>query len=441
MRRIKERIGVMLLILISGSLHSCNKEDIISNDQNSLTKKESASKAVTSYTVSMGGNAYVTQLAAGGTETVTATSLSGWTNPNSVFSAYFRLGLTGSLTIKIKAKVPSGNSTIKLTINGTAYNVNLSGKNFTTYNVGTVNIGSVGYVKVDFQGISKTGSNYAEVSDLVISGSATASDVQYANDPANYYWSRRGPSVHLGYDAGTPASNNEWNYNEVTVPVGEDKIGSYFMANGFGEGYFGIQVNSASERRILFSVWDPTVGKTTLVRKGPNVVDNAFGGEGTGGQSYMLYNWVAGNTYKFLTQAKPDGTGATVYSAWFFAPEVGSWKFIATWKRPNTVTYLKGFYSFLENFDPEQGYLGRKVKFNNQWVRTVEGIWIERTTAEFTIDATGDNKQRMDYAGGVENGSFYLQNDGFFSTYVNKYTKFTRPATGNQPSIDFTTLP
>ncbi len=34
-------------------------------------------------------------------------------------------------------------------------------------------------------------------------------------------------------------------------------IGSYFMANGFGQGYFGIQVNSASERRILFSVWSP----------------------------------------------------------------------------------------------------------------------------------------------------------------------------------------
>jgi len=440
MRRIKERIGVMLIVLITGGLHSCNKEDIAANDQNGLVEN-TGKPAASSYTVSMGGNAYVTNLAAGGTENVTATSLAGWTNPNSVFSAYFRLGLTGALTVKVKAKVPSGSSTIKVTINGTAYNVNLTGKNYATFNVGTVNISNVGYVKVDFQGVSKTGSNYAEVSDLVISGAATASDVIYANDPANYYWSRRGPSVHLSYDAGAPASNNEWNYNEVTIPVGEDKIGSYFMANGFGEGYFGIQVNSATERRILFSVWDPSVGKTTLVRKGSNVVDNTFGGEGTGGQSYLVYNWVAGNTYKFLTQAKPDGTGATVYSAWFFAPEAGSWKFIATWKRPNTVTYLTGFYSFLENFDPEQGYLGRKVLFNNQWVRTVEGTWIERTTAEFTIDATGDNKQRMDYAGGIQNGSFYLQNDGFFPTYVAKYTTFTRPATGTQPTVNLTTLP
>lgn len=441
MKPMKKIIPLALLMFSCVMLYSCNKEDLGASDINSSNSKSSTKRLISSYTISMGGNAYVTQLATGGTETVTSTSLSGWTNPNSVFSTYFRLGLTGSLTVKVKAKVLSGNSTVKVTINGIAYNVSMTGKNYNTYNVASVNIGSAGYVKVDFQGISKTGSDYAEVSDLVISGTATASDVIYANDPTNYYWSRRGPSVHLSYDAGTSTSNNEWNYNEVTVPVGQDKIGSYFMANGFGEGYFGIQVNSATERRILFSVWDPSVGKTTLVRKGPNVVDNTFGGEGTGGQSYMLYNWVAGNTYKFLTQAKPDGAGATVYSAWFYAPETGSWKFMASWKRPNTITYLTGFYSFLENFDPEQGYLGRKVNFNNQWVRTVEGVWIERTTAEFTVDATGDNKQRMDYAGGVENGSFYLQNGGFFPMYVNKYTKFTRRATGIQPTVNLTTLP
>lgn len=441
MKKIKKLMTFVLLMFTCYTLYSCSKEDISSLEQNSSKTAGSASKPVSFYTVSMGGNAYVTQLAPGGSEVVTSTSLSGWTNSSSVFSAYFRLGTLGSLTVKVKAKVPSGSSTVKLTINGVAFNVNMTGSNATTYTVGTVNVASAGYVKVDFQGISKTGSYFADVSDLIISGTATASNVIYANDASNYYWSRRGPSVHMGYDYGTPASNNEWNYNEVTVPVGQDKMGSYFMSNGFGEGYMGIQVNSATERRILFSVWDPTVGKTTLVRKGPNVVDNAFGGEGTGGQSYLLYNWVAGNTYKFLTRATPDGAGGTDYSAWFYAPETASWNFIATWKRPNTTTYLTGFHSFLENFIPDQGYLGRKVSFSNQWVRTVAGVWIERTTAQFTVDATGDNKQRMDYAGGVENGSFYLQNGGFFTTYVNKYTLFTRPATGNQPTVNLTILP
>ena len=31
------------------------------------------------------------------------------------------------------------------------------------------------------------------------------------------------------------------------------------MANGSREGYFGIQVNSTEERRVLFSIWSPYV--------------------------------------------------------------------------------------------------------------------------------------------------------------------------------------
>ena len=48
-----------------------------------------------------------------------------------------------------------------------------------------------------------------------VTAEATASNVVYANDAANYYWSRRGPSVHMSY--GSPA-NTEWMYNEMTIP-------------------------------------------------------------------------------------------------------------------------------------------------------------------------------------------------------------------------------
>jgi hypothetical protein len=405
-------------------------------------EREAVAEAVppaSSYTISMGGNAYVTTLASGSSETVTSTSLANWTNANSKFSAYFRLGLTGSLTVKMRARVlPSGTSVVRVTVNGTPFTVQLSGTAATVYNVGTVNINAAGYVKVDLQGISKTGSYFADVDDLIISGTATASNVVYANDAANYYWSRRGPSVHMSY--GSPA-NTEWMYNEITVPAGEDKIGSYFMANGFSGGYFGIQVNSATERRVLFSVWDPGTGKTTLVRKGPNVVDNTFGGEGTGGQSYLVFNWVAGNTYKFLTQGKPDGQGSTLFSSWIFTPESNTWRFIATWNRPNTNTYLTGLHSFLENFNPNYGYLGRKVLYSNQWVRNAAGVWSERTNATFTVDATGDNQQRMDFKGGVENGKFFLQNGGFFADHVSEGAVFNRAATGQQPTVNLSTLP
>lgn len=415
---------------------SCSKQQAQTLKEEQPANKETATAVIN---VPLGGNAYITQKATGGSESVAANGLANWTSANAIASTYFRLGKTGKLTVAVKAKVPSGTSSIRVTVNGTPFTVSgLSGNTYKTYQAGTITVAAAGYVKVDLQGISKTGSWFADISDIIISGAATSENVLFANDPQNFYWSRRGPSVHLGY---TAPANTEWFYNEVMVPVGEDKTGSYFMSNGFNGGYFGIQVNSTTERRVLFSVWDPRVGKTTLVRKGANVVDNAFGGEGTGGQSYLLFNWQAGNTYKFLTQGKPDDAGSTIFSSWFFAPETGNWQFIASWKQPNTSTYLTGLYSFLENFNPEYGWQGRKAFYNNQWVKTAGGNWTEIVSTKFTADATAQNQQRKDYAGGVENGKFYLRNCGFFGDFVNYNTSFSRSPTGQQPVVDLNNLP
>ena len=59
------------------------------------------------------------------------------------------------------------------------------------------------------------------------------------------------------------------------------------MANGFGQGYFGIQVNSLTERRVLFSVWSgystndpstiPPEWVVTLNKSGPGVTTGSFG--------------------------------------------------------------------------------------------------------------------------------------------------------------------
>lgn len=151
------------------------------------------------------------------------------------------------------------------------------------------------------------------------------------NDGNFYYWGRRGPSVHLSYQVPTD-KNIEWYYNELTVPVGQDIIGSYYMANGFGEGYFGIQVNTDTERRILFSVWSPFVTddpaaipdskKIKLLKKGEGVITGEFGNEGSGGQSYLKYNWIAGNTYKFLLRGVPQKDNSTTYSAYFFCARI-----------------------------------------------------------------------------------------------------------------------
>ncbi len=387
--------------------------------------------------VALAGNAFVTRADAGATEVINNNGLANWTSANTVTSIWFRMAAAGNATLSLDASLTgSKTSRIRVTANGTPFDVNLARGGTRTYAVGSINVPAAGYVRVDLQGISKSGSYYGDVSALRVN---TTTALNYANDAANYYWSRRGPSVHMGY--AVPA-NTEYFYNEVTVPAGEDKIGSYFMANGFNGGYFGIQVNSPSERRVLFSIWDADNGaKTTLVRKGPNVVDNTFGGEGTGGQSYLLYNWAAGNTYRFITRALPDGAGGTDFSAWFYAPETNAWRFIATWKRPATTTYHAGVYSFLENFIDTNGYLGRSVQFNNQWARSTSGTWTELVTARFTGDATAANAQRMDYAGGLQGGAFYLRNGGFFSPNVPINQNFTRPASGQAPTVDLSTLP
>jgi len=76
------------------------------------------------------------------------------------------------------------------------------------------------------------------------------------------------------------------------VPAGQDINGSFFMANGFSAGYFGMQVNSPTEKRVLFSIWSPfstndpalvpDKDKVHLLRKGENTITQVFGGEGSG---------------------------------------------------------------------------------------------------------------------------------------------------------------
>jgi hypothetical protein len=426
----KRRISLLILAFSAASTA------LAGQPVNFDTLLKKAAPAGPGAVVALAGNAFVTSAGSAATEVINGNGLANWTSADTVTSIWFHMAAAGSATLSLDASLSgSKSSRIRVTANGAPFDLNLS-KGARTYPIGTISVPAAGYVRVDLQGISKSGAYFGDVAALRVDTSAA---LNYASDAANYYWSRRGPSVHMGYSV--PA-NTEYFYNEVTVPVGEDKIGSYFMSNGFNGGYFGIQVNSASERRVLFSIWDADNGaRTTLVRKGPNVVDNSFGGEGTGGQSYLLYNWVAGNTYRFLTRVLPDGAGGTDFSAWFHAPETNAWRFIASWKRPATTTYHAGVYSFLENFIDSKGYLERRVLFGNQWARSTGGAWSEVTAARFTGDATAANAQRLDYAGGLQDGKFYLRNGGFFSPNVAINQNFIRQPSGQAPTVDLSTLP
>jgi hypothetical protein len=431
------------------AFQSCRENNITAEESVSPQAKASAVTGST-FSVPIAGNSFLTVKPSGANEVITSTKLGNWTNSNTVISTYFRVSNPGTLSIGLKASVPSGTSVVKVTVGNVSKNVTLTGSANTSYTAGDFNISSPGYVKVDLQRVSKTGGYFADVTDITFGGTAASGTNIFSNDTSYYYWARRGPSCHLGYTIPT-SSNVSYYYNEVTVPVGEDKIGSYFMANGFGEGYFGIQVNSATERRVLFSVWSPFPTddpnnippdhKIILNKAGSGVTIGEFGNEGSGGQSYYKYNWTAGQTYKFLLKGEPDGTGKTDYTAWFLSPDTTTWKLIASWKRPQTSTYLKGFYSFVENFNPENGYMGRKAEFKNQWVRTSAGNWQAVSAAKFTVDATYNAQQRIDAMGGTNGNSFFLQNGGFFSTIVASGTQFSVTAPTQAPDIDFSTLP
>lgn len=396
-----------------------------------------AAVAATPIAVPLGGNAYITS--GSSTEKISKNGLEHWTT--GTVSTYIRFVKTGSLSLAIRAKNLSGTSKIKIAANGKSFTVTLAGDGFKTYTAGTVRITDTGYCRIDLQGISKSGAEFGDVSDILVGDAAAAVTPGFANDPENFYWSRRGPSCHLNYII--PTEDKDYFYSELMVPEGEDKTGSYFMANGFGEGYFGIQVNSATERRVLFSVWDPAEGNgmTTLVKKGEAVSAQRFGGEGTGGQSYLLFNWQAGTTYKFLTKGTPGKDGNTIYSSWFFAPESGKWVLLATWSRPKTVTHLTRFHGFLENFNPEVGFEGRKAFWSNQWVHLANGTWKPVKEFRFSVDATGRNKQRLDFAGGVQDGKFFLQNGGFFAGTIQPGTTFSSGIATTAPQIDFNNLP
>ena len=391
--------------------------------------------------VGLSGNGYVTRQQGGAQ--ITENGVAQWTNPQSVVSVYFYLHQPTTADLSLLAK---GHAEIKVSYGKKSFNVQLHSDDFTQVPVGSIDVRQAGYVRIDLQGVSKQGEHFGEIKQLIADRVAGKSN--YVKDFSDY-WGRRGPSVHLAY--ALPEGDTEWFYNEVTVPKEGETMHSYYMAAGFGEGYFGMQYNSPTERRILFSVWSPfdtqnpkdipDDQKIKMLRRGKEVHIGEFGNEGAGGQSYLKYPWKAGRTYKFLMQVRPDGKGNTVYTAYFYATEEKEWRLIASFLRPQTDTWYRHPHSFLENFNPEQGYLSRKVLFGNQWARSKEGQWTRLTDATFTHDATANAKVRLDYQGGkTRDNRFYLKMGGFFNESVPMGTKFHAEPAGHAPEIDWTAL-
>jgi hypothetical protein len=364
--------------------------------------------------------------------------ISGWKNPNVKVLWFGEVKTAGALDASLALRLPSNAvSKLRLTVAGQSRNAEVrgAGTNLAVARFGSFEVRETGYQRFTLESLNESGKPFGDLDALVLDGPATK-DAHFNLKPR-----RNAASVHLNYPV--PRSTNVAAfYCEVTGV--EDPVATYYEACGWHRGYFGMQVNSATERRIIFSVWDSggeAVSRTkvadenrvTLIAKGEGVYSGDFGNEGTGGHSHLKYNWKTGEKQRFIVTAQPTNSTFTIYAGYWFHPEQKKWMLISSWRAPKDGSYMRGFYSFSENFGGSNGHLRRKALYGNQWIRTDKGEWIELTIATFSHDGTG-RADRLDRFMGVENGQFFLSNGGFIPGFTKAGEKFTRPATRQPPS-------
>ncbi len=428
------------VFIINGSLAAA------SGAAGSVFKEKSAGNVIS---IPAEGNAWVVENEGSAGKVIGKGGIRNWNDSEIRFRIWFNTEKIGIADISLNARVPAGKTILRVTLGKVSKEIRIGGSSYVNFPTGKFRIEKAGYQCVELQGIKKDGPFFADIESIKIGGTISGGRLYFVRD--DFYWGRRGPSVHLNFQVPDKNEDISWFYNEITVPEGNDVQGSYFMANGFAQGYFGIQVNSLTERRVLFSIWSPYKTdnpgeipekfRIRLLKKGEAVHAGEFGNEGSGGQSYLKFYWKSGNTYRFLLRALPSDEGYTDFTAWFFAPEIGSWQLIASFRRPETKTYLKNLYSFLENFSTETGNIPRMGLFGNQWICNSGWKWTELTRIKFTADATAKKEARLDYAGGSDGKLFFLKNCGFFSENTVIDTWFDRMPTRTIPSISFDDLP
>ncbi|CAN5395411.1 DUF3472 domain-containing protein [soil metagenome] len=395
-----------------------------------------------SYNVTLFSNGYVNPDAdINGNGNIDETGLHNWTSDKSSIKTYGVFAVKGKLKVSIKAKSPESNSTVAISIGGKKIEVAVAQSvDYTTITAGEFDITETGYQHIDMQGVKKSGTYFPDVAYFVLYGAA-AEGIKY-----NKSAYRGAASTHLWYTF-LPTDEVEWFYNEVRVPAAYDNLNAYYMVNGFDGGYFGIQVNSPTERRILFAVWSnynadnpneiPADYDVKLLKNGSeDVLSEPFGGEGSGGHSYLKFNWKTETVYKFLVHTEASGTDKTIYTGYYFAPENNEWRMIASWEKPKTgAKLLSGLYSFVENFW-DNGDDAFKAYYGNQWIKTKQLEWKELTECSITTTASEEKHQRYDWGGGAEGNWFYVFSGGFQQVTTSKpYDLYSRNAVGTVPDI------
>ena len=205
-------------------------------------------------------------------------------------------------------------------------------------------------------------------------------------------------------------------YGEITVLATHDGIyycGANWHPGDPAGGYCGIQHNSPTERRTIFSIWDtsPTL-HPRVTQADPQTIFNRFGGEGEGSHTHMLWDWETGDTFQFLLQKQPGSSAGTTDARYYiYDRKSQKWRHSATISNPNGDDKSKasvmhvgggGLASFLENFTGKDRALP-KLALYRLWMGTSadkmkcltqaqgDGIWGQLGHAYFL--AEGDKKE------------------------------------------------
>lgn len=368
----------------------------------------------------------------------------GWGKSQVLWFGQFKT--PGVLTSSVAIRLPTNEiAWLKLTAGDEVRLANVTGRGpdlAATARFGQIRVGTNGYVRFALESVNPSGDSAGNVDALLLDGPAVA------GAHFNLEERRNAASVHLAYP--TPTNVLIAGFHTEVAAV-EDPVATFYMACGWRRGYLGMQVNSATERRIIFSVWDSgneavdrsrvaAEDRVQLLAKGEGVVASDFGHEGTGGHSHLVYPWKTGQPQRFFVTAKPTDATHTIYSGYYFHPERRRWMLIASFKAPKDGGYLRGLHSFSENFWGDNGHLLRKALYGRQWIQGADGRWSELTVATFSHDPTG-RTARLDRFMGVEDGRFFLSHGGFGPGYTRFGEKFVRPETGKSPEIALPEIP
>lgn len=362
--------------------------------------------------------------------------VTGWRDARTTITWYGQLKTTGTLKVSVSLRLPENSAgKLKLSLAGESNTVDVNGTgDFESVDFGEFPISESGYHAFQLSSLRGREHPLTDVASLIIAGEASG------NANFNLKPRRNAASVHLAYpiERGTKVSAF---YCEMTGL--EDPVWSYYMACGWHRGYFGMQVNSPTERRIIFSVWDSgneavdrkkvaDQDRVQLVAKGEDVFSGSFGNEGTGGHSHLKFQWKTGELQRFLVTAEPVDETHTIYAGYYFRRDKAEWMLISSWKAPKEGKYMRGLYSFSENFVGKNGHLIRKALYGNQWIRKADGTWQEITKATFSHDPTG-KADRLDRFMGIEGNQFFLSHGGFTNGFTKYGTPYDRKPSGRSP--------